>query len=108
MSWTSKVAWKEGLFLQPHHMQQADRHMERFVRARAAEMTPYPWGVSELRFNRDLAQQAKIGLTSVAGIFPDGQAFDAPAGGAPPLAGAGGFGEGRGGEEGGNRWAAGA
>ncbi|MDF3416153.1 type VI secretion system baseplate subunit TssK [Sulfitobacter sp. M57] len=85
MSWTSKVAWKEGLFLHPHHMQQADRHVERLVQARTADITPYPWGVSELRFNRDLAQQAKIGLTAVAGIFPDGTSFDAPAGAPLPL-----------------------
>lgn len=78
MSLTSKVAWKRGLFLQPHHLQQADRYIEHLVNGRTALTTPYPWGVSELRFNRDLAQQAKIGLLSVAGIFPDGTPFDAP------------------------------
>lgn len=85
MSWTSKVAWKEGLFLQPHHLQQADRHTEQLIQARAETMSPYPWGVSTLRFNRDLAQQAKIGLTAVTGIFPDGTPFDAPAGSPLPL-----------------------
>ena len=28
MSWDSKVLWTEGLFLQPHHFQQADRYAE--------------------------------------------------------------------------------
>ena len=83
MSWYSKVAWKEGLFLQPHHLQQADRYFEHQLQARTQVITPYPWGVSELRFNRDLAQQAQIGLLSVAGILPDGTAFDAP--GSVPL-----------------------
>ena len=83
MSWYSKVAWKEGLFLQPHHLQQADRYFEHQLQARTRAITPYPWGLSELRFNRDLAQQAQIGLLSAAGIFPDGSAFDAP--GSVPL-----------------------
>ena len=34
MSWYSKVAWKEGLFLQPHHLQQADRYQEKLIEAR--------------------------------------------------------------------------
>ncbi|WP_040605215.1 type VI secretion system baseplate subunit TssK [Sagittula stellata] len=78
MSWYSKVAWKEGLFLQPHHLQQADRYMEHLLRVRTAQITPYPWGVSNLVFDRDLAQQGRIGLRSIVGIFPDGLPFDAP------------------------------
>lgn len=83
MSWYSKVAWKEGLFLQPHHLQQADRYIEHLLQTRTRSITPYPWGLAELRFNRDLAQQGQIALTSVAGIMPDGMPFDAP--GATPL-----------------------
>lgn len=83
MSWYSKVAWKEGLFLQPHHLQQADRYTEYLMRERTRLITPYPWGISELRFDRDLAQQGQIGLRSVAGITPDGLPFDAP--GSVPL-----------------------
>ncbi|WP_121632461.1 type VI secretion system baseplate subunit TssK [Tropicibacter alexandrii] len=78
MSWFSKVAWKEGLFLQPHHLQQADRYQEHLLRMRTAQITPYPWGVAELVFDRDLAQQGRIGLRSVVGIMPDGMPFDAP------------------------------
>ncbi|MBS0123541.1 type VI secretion system baseplate subunit TssK [Thetidibacter halocola] len=78
MSWYSKVAWKEGLFLQPHHLQQADRYHEQLLRMRTAQISPYPWGVSNLAFDRDLAQQGRIGLRSVTGIMPDGMPFDAP------------------------------
>jgi type VI secretion system protein ImpJ len=31
VSWDSKVLWTEGLFLQPHHFQQADRYTEALV-----------------------------------------------------------------------------
>ncbi len=78
MSWFSKVAWKEGLFLQPQHLQQSDRYLENLIRARTAVMTPYPWGLIELKIDRDLAQQGRIGLRTAVGIMPDGMPFDAP------------------------------
>ena len=78
MSWYSKVAWKEGLFLQPQHLQQSDRYVEHLVRTRTAQITPYPWGISALSFDRDLAQQGRIGLRTAVGIMPDGLPFDAP------------------------------
>lgn len=78
MSLFSKVAWKEGLFLQPHHLQQADRYHEYLSRTRTAVLSPYPWGLSSLRFDRDKAQLGQIGLNEVSGIMPDGTPFDAP------------------------------
>jgi type VI secretion system protein ImpJ len=84
MSWYSKVAWKEGLFLQPHHLQQSDRYFEKLLEARVRNATPYPWGIEELRINRDRLQQGQIELTRVSGILPDGLPFDAPAVSAPP------------------------
>ncbi len=85
MSSFSKVAWKEGLFLQPQHLQQADRYVESLIEARTRSLTPYPWGVVELKIDRDLAQQGRIGLRSVVGIMPDGTPFDAPGTGPLPL-----------------------
>ncbi len=85
MSWFSKVAWKEGLFLQPQHLQQSDRYVEKLIEARTRVITPYPWGVTEMRLDRDMAQQGKIGLRSVTGIMPDGTPFDAPNTGPLPL-----------------------
>ena len=78
MSWYSKVAWKEGLFLQPHHLQQSDRYVEKLIEARVRHVSPYPWGIEEMRVNRDRLQQGRIELASVAGIFPDGTPFEAP------------------------------
>ena len=78
MSWFSKVAWKEGLFLQPQHLQQADRYVEKLVQSRTAVLSPYPWGMVEMSIDRDLAQQGRIGLRSAVGIMPDGTPFEAP------------------------------
>ncbi|MFG5384678.1 type VI secretion system baseplate subunit TssK [Yoonia sp. R2-816] len=84
MSWFSKVAWKEGLFLQPQHLQQSDRYLEKLIQSRTDVMTPYPWGLSEMTIDRDMAQQGRIGLRSIVGIMPDGTPFDAPNAGALP------------------------
>ncbi|WP_308917894.1 type VI secretion system baseplate subunit TssK [Jannaschia sp. LMIT008] len=85
MSLYSKVAWSEGLFLQPHHLQQADRHVLAMLDARLRHARPYPWGISDMALDRDLMQQGKAGLRRVAGAMPDGLAFDAPAMAALPL-----------------------
>lgn len=79
MSWNSKVVWGEGLFLRPHHLQQADRYLENLVDARTRFVTPYPWGFSTLEIDRDLAQQSRFGLRRASGILPDGTPFDIPA-----------------------------
>ncbi|MBK4214963.1 type VI secretion system baseplate subunit TssK [Paracoccus caeni] len=85
MSWFSKVAWKEGLFMQPQHLQQADRYHEHLVHARTRLITPYPWGVADLTIDRDQAQQGMLALRSVSGIMPDGTPFDAPGIGPLPV-----------------------
>jgi type VI secretion system protein ImpJ len=78
MSWFSKVAWKEGLFLQPQHLQQADRYVEKLIQSRTDVITPYPWGMADMVVDRDMAQQGRFGLRSAVGIMPDGTPFDAP------------------------------
>jgi type VI secretion system protein ImpJ len=79
MSWNAKVHWTEGLFLRPHHLQQADRYVENAIDSRARHVTPYPWGFSALEIDHDLLQQCKFGLRRGAGVMPDGGLFDFPA-----------------------------
>src|SRR6516225_6643260 len=79
MSWYSKVAWTEGLFLRPHHFQQNDRYHEHLLESRVRYATPYPWGFSALEIDRDLAQQSKFCLRRATGVMPDGTPFDIPA-----------------------------
>src|SRR5579863_517243 len=84
MSWYAKVNWSEGLFLRPHHLQQADRYLENLLESRTRHVTPYPWGFALLEVDRDLAQQSKFGLRRAAGVMPDGTIFDYPADSPPP------------------------
>lgn len=79
-----RVAWREGLFLRPQHFQQQDRAFDAALNARAAVIRPYPWGVTALSINEDLAALGKFGVTRCVGILPDGTAFAIPDDMPPP------------------------
>lgn len=83
MSWYSKVAWSEGLFLRQHHLQQNDRYVERLLESRVRHVTPYPWGFAVVEIDRDMAEQNKFALRRASGVFQDGTPFDMP--GSSPL-----------------------
>ncbi|WP_390915573.1 type VI secretion system baseplate subunit TssK [Pseudosulfitobacter sp. SM2401] len=78
MSWDSKVLWTEGLFLQPHHFQQADRYTENLVGGLARRIAPYAWGVSELEIDYEVLKVGQFALKSCAGLTQDGTVFRVP------------------------------
>ena len=78
MNWENKVIWSEGLFLQPQHLQQQDRYVDRLVRASTMGLRPFAWGLTELSLDTDLLTLGKFGIRSAAGILPDGTPFSLP------------------------------
>ena len=84
MSIYNKVVWSEGLFLQPHHFQQQDRFLERYVETRCESLVPYSWGFSEVELEPDLLSIGKLGLRRAMGVFPDGTPFRLPEDGPLP------------------------
>lgn len=78
MAVEGRVVWREGIFLRQQHFQQQDRHFERLVSARAGSLRPYPWGVTDLVINRDLAALGKFAVERISGVMPDGFAFSIP------------------------------
>ena len=78
MGWENRVVWSEGLFLQPQHLQQQDRYLERLVRASTGGMRPFAWGLTQLEVDADLLSLGKFALRTVAGILPDGTPFLVP------------------------------
>lgn len=78
MSWDNRVVWSEGLFLRPQHFQQADRYVENLVRRRVANLRPYPWGVTELKLNRELLSLGKFAVQEARGVLEDGTPFSLP------------------------------
>ena len=78
MGWENRVVWTEGLFLQPQHLQQQDRYMERLVRTSTAGLRPFAWGLTQLDFDADLLTLGKFALRTAAGLLPDGTPFSVP------------------------------
>ena len=78
MSAYSKVVWSEGLFLQPHHLQQQDRYVERYVEQRCRSLVPFSWGFSEVELERDLLSIGTLALRRASGVFPDGTPMRMP------------------------------
>ena len=84
MSWENKVIWTEGLFLQPQHLQQQERYMERLVRASTAALRPFSWGLTRLDLDAGLLTLGKFSVRAAAGILPDGTPFSIPEDVDPP------------------------
>ncbi len=78
MSWDSKVLWTEGLFLQPHHFQQADRYMEAAVAGLARRLRPYGWGVNALEIDDEVLKVGQFAIKSCTGLTQDGATFRVP------------------------------
>jgi len=76
MTWYSKVAWSQGMFVQPQHFQQQTRYVENLVRSRCDGIASYDWGINELRLDTDLLSQGKIAIEKCSGRFDDGTPFD--------------------------------
>jgi len=75
MSWYNKVAWSQGMFVQPQHFQQHTRYFEDLIRARCNGMKPYDWGIHHIKLDNELLAQGKFAIESGAGRFDDGTPF---------------------------------
>jgi type VI secretion system protein ImpJ len=78
MTWHNKVMWTEGMFLQPQHFQQQDRHAARQLDGRWRASTPWPWGFAALQLDEAALLQGQVMLASARGVLPDGSAFSVP------------------------------
>jgi type VI secretion system protein ImpJ len=78
MTWTNKVIWTEGMFLQPQHLQQHDRFLAQQAQMRLAATVAYGWGFVSLTIDSAALRLGKIAITAAHGVMPDGLAFDVP------------------------------
>ncbi len=78
MTWHDKVLWTEGLFLQPQHFQQHERHVERVIRHHLSALVPSMRGFTLLEVDSAALQQGQVSVTSAQGILPDGTPFSVP------------------------------
>jgi type VI secretion system protein ImpJ len=79
MYWNNRVIWSEGMFLQPQHLQQHDRHLDARLEGRVNALRAYGWGFTKLEIDEALLKLGKLALRAAAGVLPDGTPFDLPA-----------------------------
>jgi type VI secretion system protein ImpJ len=78
VTWHSRVAWHEGMFLHAQHFQQQDRWAAGQLRASIAALRPFPWGFTHLALARDMLGTGRFALAAAAGLFNDGTPFSLP------------------------------
>jgi len=78
VEYAQKVLWSEGMFLTPHHFQQADRYYENLISRRLSAVRALGWGVCRLQINSDALANGEVVLSKCAAILPDGLAVDTP------------------------------
>lgn len=81
-----KVIWKEGMFLQPQHFQQAERFLLNNFNAAINQHFPYAYGVTELDVDKDAVANGLIAITRCCGRLSDGVIFNIPKEDAAPAA----------------------
>lgn len=71
-----RVAWVEGMLMEPQHFQQQERYLEHFTDMRIRSTDALAWGFHQIHIDSGLLDQGKISLVRTKGIFPDGTPFD--------------------------------
>lgn len=83
MSWTSRVVWREGMFLRPQHFQQQDRYLHHLLESRVNMLRPFAWGVGDLELDSSELAKGVLRIARCTGIFDDGTPFEIPLGDQP-------------------------
>ncbi len=78
MSGNCRVIWSEGLFLEPQHFQQQDRHLAWLVDARLGAVAENAWGFAALELDSAALALGRIQIAHASGVLPDGTPFDIP------------------------------
>jgi type VI secretion system protein ImpJ len=79
------VIWSKGTFLSPQHLQLQDRFLENLLQFHLESLAFRPWGFRLLEISQEGLAAGVFGISSAAGILPDGLLFEIPGSdGAPP------------------------
>ena len=66
------IVWREGMFIAPHHFQQANIEIRNYINEVAQlELCSGDYGLSELTIKEDFLKVGKFGVSFAAGVFPD-------------------------------------
>ena len=73
-----KVVWYEGMKLDPHHFQQADRYNQYYLNSRINLLNSNFWGLNNIQIDLAALAGGAFNLVECSGIMPDGLFFDMP------------------------------
>ncbi|MCW9064663.1 MAG: type VI secretion system baseplate subunit TssK [Ignavibacteriaceae bacterium] len=74
-----RIVWFEGMKLDPHHFQQADRYNQYYFNKRLALINSNYWGLKEIQIDNAALAGGGFNLIACAGVMPDGMLFNMPA-----------------------------
>lgn len=72
------VAWMEGMFLRPQHLQQSDLSAEARLRYHLHALNPFHWGVREIAFDEEALAENRIVVTRLEAVLRDGTLVQVP------------------------------
>ncbi len=73
-----KVVWYEGMKLDPHHFQQADRFNQYNLNSKLALLNPGLWGIKSMEVDPAALSGGLFAFVQCSGIMPDGYSFNMP------------------------------
>jgi type VI secretion system protein ImpJ len=73
-----KVVWYEGMKLDPHHFQQADRYNQYYINSKFRLFSPNFWGIQEMQIDSAALAGGSFGFVACNGIMQDGFTFNMP------------------------------
>jgi type VI secretion system protein ImpJ len=66
------VAWAEGMFLRPHHMQQRELFSEERLRYHLRALNPFHWGVSTFELDEEALADHRFDVLRLDAVMPGG------------------------------------
>lgn len=84
MTFLSRVVWREGMHLGPHHFQLQQRYFEESLRFAVGQIYFKPYGLTKCELSAEAIQNGSVELTAAQGMFPDGTPFSIPESDAAP------------------------
>lgn len=66
------VRWGEGMFLKPHHFQQADLYQDARLRYHLLVANPFHWGIVRLRVDVPALENMRFNVLECEALMPDG------------------------------------
>lgn len=76
------IAWLEGMFLRPHHLQHSDLYLESRLHALVRSLDPFHWGVRQVEIDEEALSDNRIEITRLDAVLPGGEVVRYPDGNA--------------------------